>query len=146
MTDTLDDTPIDSVTDDAATRLAAGSDGRPDVWIGHIGPVGATDPDASIDFYEAIGLRLIHRNDQIAALQLRGGTHLVLDTSGTVEPAETAPFDLMVADLRAHRARLVAAGLAPSPVEQLRNHARFWVTDPSGTRVPVYDSHVVGLA
>ena len=119
---------------------------RPPAWIGHIGPIGVADVDASIEFYEALGLRLIHRNEQIAAMQLRGGTHLVIDTSGEIEPAADAPFDLMVDDLAAHHARLVAAGLAPTPIEQLRNHARFWVTDPSGGRVPVYDSHVVGPA
>ena len=52
----------------------------------------------------------------------------------------------MVADLAAHQVELTRAGLAPTPIERLRNHSRFWLTDPSGTRVPVYDSHVVGPA
>lgn len=119
---------------------------RPPVWIGHAGPVGATDPDASIEFYEALGLRFIHRNDRIAALQLRGGTHLVVDTSGEVETTDAAPFDLMVDDIAAYHRHLVAAGLQPAPIEQLRAHQRFWITDPSGHRIRVHDSHVVGPA
>ena len=119
---------------------------RPPIWIGHTGPIGVPDLEAAIDFYETLGLRLIHRNEHIAALQLRGGTHLVLDGSREVESRGGAPFDLMVEDLTACHTRLVDDGLEPSPIEQLRNHARFWITDPGGVRIPVHDSHVVGPA
>lgn len=119
---------------------------RPPVWIGHAGPLHTPDLDTSIGFYEALGLRLIHRNEHMAALQLRGGTHLVLQASDDPNERNDAPFDLMVEDLSAYRRELVDAGQHPSSIEQLRNHQRFTIADPAGTEVHVYDSHVVGPA
>ena len=117
---------------------------RPKVWVGHAGPVRVPDLDRAIDFYSVLGLRLIHRSERMAALQLRGGTHLVLEP-GSGELGE-APFDLMVDDLDDCRSELVEAGLVPTEIEQLRAHARFTITDPAGTEIRVYDSHVVGPA
>lgn len=125
-------------------NVAAPADGRPDVWVGHAGPICVPDLDDGIEFYAALGLHLIHRNDELAALQLRGGTHLVL-LHGPGRPGE-APFDLMVDDIEAYRASLVDAGLEPGAIEQLGAHARFTVHDPGGTSVRVHDSHVVGPA
>jgi ketosteroid isomerase-like protein len=117
---------------------------RPKVWVGHAGPLRVPDLDRAIDFYSALGLRLIHRSERMAALQLRGGTHLALEP-GSGEPG-VAPFDLMVDDLDGYRSELVEAGLAPTTIEQLRAHARFTIIDPAGTEVRVHDSHVVGPA
>ena len=117
--------------------------------IVHLGLLVGSELDSTIRFYEALGLRLIHRNGQMAALQLRGGTHLVLQASDDPnDPNERtdAPFDLMVEDLSAYRRALIDAGLHPSSIEQLRNHQRFTIADPAGTEVHVYDSHVVGPA
>jgi catechol 2,3-dioxygenase-like lactoylglutathione lyase family enzyme len=117
-------------------------DTRPDVWVGHAGPICVPDLDDGIEFYSALGLHLIHRNDELAALQLRGGTHLVL-LHGRSEPGD-APFDLMVDDLEGHRTVLIDAGLEPTAIEQLGPHARFTITDPGGATVQIHDSHVVG--
>jgi hypothetical protein len=52
---------------------------KPPVWVGHVG-----------------------RNEHVAVLEMRGGTHLIL-LPGTVTPG-AAPFDLMVDDLDATHA------------------------------------------
>jgi len=124
-------------------------DERPAVWIGHAGPLVVPELAPAIAFYEKLGLRWIHGNDELAALQLRGGTHLVLvagETSGLGEASREAPFDLMVDDLESLWGRADATGLDPTSIEQARAHARFEVTDPGGNRIRIHDSHVVGLA
>lgn len=120
----------------------AGMDGRPPVWIGHaVLPV--TDVRKSADFWRDIGMREVERNDDVAVLELRGGTHLLL-LPGTPPGDADAPFDLMVEDLEATRAEWEARGLDPSPIERGRIHASFTLRDPNGYRVTVNSSHVVG--
>ena len=125
------------------------ADRRPPIWAGHVGPLVVDDLDAAIAFYVALGLRPAARTPDLASLELRGGTHLVLrpDPGGGPGPADPveAPFDLMVDDLPATRARLIAAGLDPGPIERRGNHGVFVVTDPDGHRVAIRDSHVVGI-
>jgi catechol 2,3-dioxygenase-like lactoylglutathione lyase family enzyme len=117
-------------------------DQRPPVWIGHA-LLAVRDLDRSADFWRSVGMREIERNAQVAVLELRGGTHLVL-VPGTPPPDANAPFDLMVDDLDATHARWSASGLDPSPIERGRIHATFAVYDPDGYRVTVNSSHVVG--
>lgn len=117
-------------------------EGRPAVWIGHaVLPV--SDVDRSADFWHELGVREIERNEQVAILELRGGTHLVL-VGGTPPTDADAPFDLMVDDLYATHAHYQAHGLEPSPIEHGGIHAMFTVRDPDGRRVTVNSSHVVG--
>ena len=121
-------------------------DARPTAWLGHAGPVEVPDLGSAVAFYEAVGLHRIHGNDSMVALQLRGGTHLVLlAAAGGVEPVEL-PFDFMVDDLAAMRDRLIDAGADPGPIERRGAHERFDVRDPAGHRVRIHDSHVVGPA
>src|SRR5215204_102191 len=52
-------------------------EGRPSVWIGHtVLTVG--DVDRSADYWQRLGMREIERNEDVAVLELRGGTHLLL--------------------------------------------------------------------
>jgi catechol 2,3-dioxygenase-like lactoylglutathione lyase family enzyme len=120
----------------------ASMDGRPPVWIGHA-VLSVTDLHRSADFWRDIGMREVERNDDVAVLELRGGTHLLL-LPGTPAGDAGAPFDLMVDDLEATHAEWKARGLDPSPIEQGRIHASFTVRDPNGYRVTVNSSHVVG--
>ena len=121
------------------------AEGRPTIWAGHLGPILVDDLPAAVRFYEALGLRAVHQQDAMAALQLRGGTHLVVLQGDPGDPVE-ADFDFMVDDLAGLRDSLLAAGYAPAPIEQLRNHQRFIVADPTGRRIRIHDSHVVGPA
>jgi hypothetical protein len=92
-------------------------------------------------FLIALGLRPIGKGEDVAVLELRGGTHLVL--LRTDEPLSgTAPFDLMVEDLEATHRRLTELGLSPSPIVSGRIHRSFTVRDPSGQDVPFNSSHV----
>ena len=50
------------------------TDERPAVWVGHVGMTVA-DPARSHDFFVDAGMRTIHRGDDMAILELRGGTH-----------------------------------------------------------------------
>jgi catechol 2,3-dioxygenase-like lactoylglutathione lyase family enzyme len=117
-------------------------EGRPPVWVGHVVlPVG--ELNRSADYWRGLGMREIVRNPHVAVLELRGGTHLVL-VPGTPPGDADAPFDLMVDDLDATRARWEADGLEPSAVEHGTIHASFTVRDPDGYRVTVNSSHVMG--
>ena len=125
------------------------TDARPKIWIGHAGPLVVPNLEHAISFYEALGLRRIHGNDELVALQLRGGTHLVLLAGSADDESATpvnAPFDLMVDDLEDLRARMVGAGYRASSIESSGAHRRFVVTDPGGNRIRVHDTHVVGPA
>ena len=117
-------------------------DGRPAVWIGHaVLPV--TDVNRSADFWRDLGMRELVGNAEVAVLELRGGTHLVL-APGDVEERADAPFDLMVDDLDVTHAEFVERGLDPSPIRRGRIHASFTLLDPDGTRVTINSSHVAG--
>ena len=118
------------------------TDVRPPVWIGHVS-LSVRDFAGSLGFMAALGMRTVARKDDLAVLELRGGTHLVLRADPEAEPA-AAPFDLMVDDLAAQHAALTAAGHAPVPIQRGKIHARFEVEEPSGHRVSFYDSHVAG--
>ena len=117
-------------------------DGRPSVWIGHA-LLTVRDVDRSADYWRDLGMREVERNEHVAVLELRGGTHLVL-VPGTPPEAGDTPFDLMVEDVDAMHAEWAARGLDPSPIERGRIHAAFTMRDPDGYRVNVNSSHVVG--
>ena len=127
-------------------------DPRPPIWVGHVGPIHVADLEVAVGFYRALGLRPAVRLDHMASMEMRGGTQLVIYPNDPSDgPAWTegdgpleAPFDLMVDDIDGARDGLVAAGLAPEPMEELRNHRRFYIQDPDGHRIAVLDSHVVG--
>ena len=117
-------------------------DERPAVWIGHA-VLRARDVERSADFWRAIGMREVDRNRDVAIMELRGGTHLVI-VPGEPEVGTDAPFDLMVDDLDATHAQWAALGLRPSAIEHDRIHSHFTVADPDGYVVTVNSSHVVG--
>lgn len=118
---------------------------RPPVWVGHVGPLVVGDLEEAIAFYRRLGLHPGFHHDDMASMEMRGGTHLVL-LRGDEEPdGREAPFDLMVDDLQSHRATLLATGIDASPIERSGAHERFWITDPGGHRIRIHDSHVVGV-
>jgi catechol 2,3-dioxygenase-like lactoylglutathione lyase family enzyme len=100
------------------------------------------DVERSAAFWAATGMRQIHRNENVAIFELRGGTHLVL-AHGT--PGGTdATFDLMVEDLPATHDRWKTAGVDVSEIKHGEIHDSFTLTDPDGYRVRVNNSHVAG--
>ncbi len=116
------------------------TDPRPPVWVGHISLTTHCLPE-SHDFMVSLGMRPIFKGDGFAVLELRAGTHLILNESEEIEPGP-APFDLMVDDFDATHRRLTDLGLAPSEISEGRIHRSFTVRDPSGHTITFNSSHV----
>jgi catechol 2,3-dioxygenase-like lactoylglutathione lyase family enzyme len=114
---------------------------RPDVAIGHI-VMYASEVPASARFYETLGCRPVHASRDMAILELRGGTHLML-FAGEPTDREQPGFDLMVDELSAYRDRLIAAGIQCTELErhERSGHELFKCDDPDGYRVVVYSNH-----
>lgn len=119
-------------------------DSLPKIWIGHV--VLESDRIAeSAEFMLALGMRSVFRGPEMAILELRGGTHLLVFPKGTV-PGGATSFDLMVDDLHALHRRLSVAGFAPTEIESVPaiHHERFTVREPGGSMLTVLSSHVEG--
>ena len=115
------------------------ADLRPPVWIGHV----ALTTDCLSEAYafmQKLGMRGLMEMESIAILELRAGTHLILQQTTDHTPG-TAPFDLMVEDLEATHEQLVGRGLKPSKIEGGKIHHSFTVRDPSGHTIKFNSSH-----
>ncbi|HXH91039.1 MAG TPA: VOC family protein [Thermoanaerobaculia bacterium] len=123
--------------------MAGERDLRPPVWIGHV--VLETDRLAETEqFMRTIGMRSVVQRPEVAVLELRGGTHLVLTPRTGAVPGD-APFDLMVEDLEATHQRFVDLGLDPSPIGTASaNHRTFSVREPAGNVITFFSNHVSG--
>ena len=122
------------------------SDPRPQVAVGHIDLL-VTDVEQAVDYFVKLGMRHIHHDPEFAVLELRGGTHLVLENPEkgvTISPGEIPPFDLMVDDLPGTRQRCMDLGMNPSDIETGRIHNNFYLTGPDGYRIRVTSSHTSG--
>jgi len=117
-------------------------DERPSVWVGHV-VLSVSDIGRSVQWWTGIGMREIERNEHVAVLELRGGTHLVL-VPGPPNTGD-APFDLMVDDLDATHDAWADLGVDVGDIERGRIHNVFTATDPDGYVVTVNSSHVVGI-
>jgi catechol 2,3-dioxygenase-like lactoylglutathione lyase family enzyme len=118
-------------------------DQRPPVWVGHV--VLETDRlEETEAFMRKIGMRPIVKRPDVAVLELRGGTHLVLVARSDLV-ANEAPFDLMVEDLHATRQYFIGLGLEPTPIESASfDHERFLLREPAGHLITFFSSHVAG--
>ena len=116
---------------------------RPPVWIGHV--VLETDRlERTAAFMRLLGMRPIVQRSEVAVLELRGGTHLVLIAKPQITPGD-APFDLMVEDLRETHRKLIEVGLAPTPIERVSpEHEGFKLKEPAGHTITFYSNHVSG--
>ena len=120
-------------------------DERPPVWIGHMF-LAATDVEKTATFMRGLGMRDIFQSESIVVLELRGGTHLLLEpTDDPIALGTKAPFDLMVDDIDASHGKFGELGLSPSTIELAGSHRSFTILDPSGYEITVYSSHVSTL-
>ncbi len=119
------------------------NDLRPPLWVGHV--VLETDRlEETEQFMRTIGMRSIVLRPEVAVLELRGGTHLVLVAKPEVVAGD-APFDLMVEDLEATHQHLSELGLAPTPIERASpEHDRFFLREPAGHVLTFFSNHVSG--
>ena len=120
------------------------SETRPYAAIGHTW-LKVTDIGSAAQYFVSLGLRPIHQAQGIAILELRGGTHLVLRPADEPIPAGTeAPFDIMVEDIVAARARYDRLGLKPSALESGSIHSSFRLSGPDDYTITVTSSHTGG--
>jgi hypothetical protein len=119
-------------------------DQRPPVAVGHV-HLSVSDVGAAAHWLETVGLRPIVTQDELAVLELRGGTHVVVRRAEQPpEPGARAPFDLMVDDVDATHRDYAEKGLSPSPIRRGRIHDAFDLADPDGWAFTVNSSHASG--
>jgi hypothetical protein len=119
-------------------------DQRPPVAIGHV-RLNVVDVGAAADWLQTVGLRPIVTMEELAVLELRGGTHVVVRRAE--QPPERgagAPFDLMVDDIDAAHRDYSEKGLSPSPIGRGRIHDSFKLPGPDGWTFTVNSSHASG--
>ncbi len=126
--------------------MSQADDQRPPVAVGHV-RLPATDVAAASQWLESVGLRPIFADADLAVLELRGGTHVVVRKGEQPPTAGTAaPFDLMVDDIEAARRDYAAKGLGPSEISRGRIHDSFRLAGPDGQDFTVTSSHAGGRA
>ena len=120
------------------------TDQRPPVAVGHV-RLNVTNVSAAARWLETVGLRPIVTLDDLAVLELRGGTHVVVrQAEEPPAPGAGAPFDLMVDDVDAAHRDYAQKGLSPSPIRRGRIHDSFDVAGPDGWAFTVNSSHASG--
>jgi hypothetical protein len=119
---------------------------RPQVAIGHMW-LKVSDISRSGAVFCFRGFAPDSSGAGIAILELRGGTHLVLEPYDESIPAGTnAPFDLMVDDIVTTREQYERLGLRPSPLEGGSIHRSFSLNRPDDYLITVTSSHTGGRA
>ena len=119
-------------------------DQRPPVAVGHV-RLPTTDVANTARWLVSVGLRPIFEDTEIAVLEFRGGTHVVVrKTEEAPEAGAAAPFDLMVDDIEAARHDYLAKGLEPSDISRGRIHDSFHVIGPDEYDFTVNSSHAGG--
>jgi hypothetical protein len=121
-------------------------DQRPPVAVGHV-RFPTTDIARAARWLESVGLRPIFADAELAVLEFRGGTHVVVRKADEAPRAGlAAPFDLMVDDIEAARCDYMAKGLGPSDISRGRIHDSFHLIGPDGHDFTVTSSHAGGRA
>jgi catechol 2,3-dioxygenase-like lactoylglutathione lyase family enzyme len=124
------------------------------------------DIGTSYQFYTKLGLRPFGIFPDLAIIELRGGTHILLFSKNDELPSSLSSshlgqrgasfneqLDLMIdgksrSDLELYRATLVEKGLSVDAIaqDQFFGHDYFQLVDPDGNGVTVYTSHTEELS
>ena len=132
----------------------------PAVAFGHF-VMKVNDIGISYQFYTKLGLRPSGIFPDLAIIELKGGTHILLFSIhdelpfslGSSHLGQRAAFfnerlDLMIdgrsrSDLERYRTALIEKGLAVDAIaqDQFFGHAYFQLVDPDGNGITVYTSH-----
>ncbi len=119
------------------------------------------DVDISYQFYTKFGLRPIGIFSDVAIIELRGGTHILLFNKNDELPFSLSAshlgqrgdfsnerLDLMIdsksrSDLELYRTSLMENGLSADEIapDQFFGHYYFQLADPDGNGITVYTSH-----
>jgi catechol-2,3-dioxygenase len=122
-----------------------------------------TDLKSSCQFYANLGIPPFAIDEQVAIIELRGGTHLILlevdqmagedvaqSLTGQFHKRFSEQFDLMIKgkglnELKKYRLELISRGIAAGeiPDETFFGHHLFCVKDPDGNGITIYTSHAI---
>lgn len=116
------------------------ADPRPRFGIGHMAMT-ASDVSGLATFYSNLGMREVVNSPGFAILELRGGTHLILQKGS----AGQATLDLIVDDIDDVHADLTAAGATASSIKRGHPHDQFQAIDPEGNRLAINSNHAMGV-
>ena len=124
--------------------MAKSSDKRPPVALGHVRLPVKNVPTTST-FLQELGLRAVFEKDTFAVLELRGGTHLILEKSrNRTKPGTQAPVDFMVDDVNKARAKYAKMGMKPTRIKTGTIHSSFFIPGPDGWSFKITSSHTSG--
>ncbi len=119
-------------------------DKRPPVAVGHV-RLPVKNVLTTSAFLQELGLRKIFEKDTFAVLELRGGTHLILEKSrGRIKPGTQAPVDFMVDDVKKARLKYAKMGMKPTRIESGTIHSSFFISGPDGWSFKITSSHTSG--
>ena len=119
---------------------------RPPVSIGHVRLPVKNVPTSSA-FLQELGLRAVFEREKFAVLELRGGTHLILQKSRKrIKPGDQAPVDFMVDDVKKARAKYAKMGMKPTRIKSGSIHSSFFIPGPDGWSFKITSSHTSGRA
>jgi catechol 2,3-dioxygenase-like lactoylglutathione lyase family enzyme len=141
------------------------SNNSPAVAFGHFVMM-VDDINTSYQFYTKLGLRPCGILPDLAIIELRGGTHILLFSKNDELPFSISPshlgqrgaffserLDLMIdskskSDLELYRTTLMEKGLSVDAIaqDQFFGHDYFQLADPDGNGITVYTSHTEELS
>ncbi len=125
--------------------MARTADKRPPVAVGHVHLPVKSVPTTNA-FLQELGLRPVFERETVAVLELRGGTHLIVEKSRKrIKPGTQAPVDFMVDDVKKARAKYAKMGLKPTRIKSGRIHSSFFIPGPDGWSFKIISSHATDL-
>jgi catechol-2,3-dioxygenase len=130
--------------------------------VGHL-VFKVADLKSSCQFYSNLGLPPFAIDQEIAIIELRGGTHLILlavdelageglaeSVTGQFHKRLSEQFDLMIKgkglnELKKYRSELISRGIAAGeiPDETFFGHHLFCIKEPDGNGITIYTSHAI---
>ena len=130
--------------------------------VGHL-VFKVADLKSSCQFYSNLGILHLPLTEEVAIVELRGGTHLLLlagdqlaggdvaeSVTGQFHQRFSERFDLMIKgkglnELIKYRLELISRGIAAGdiPDETFFGHHLFCIKDPDGNGITIYTSHAL---
>jgi catechol-2,3-dioxygenase len=130
--------------------------------VGHL-VFKVVDLKRSCQFYANLGIPPFFTDDEVAIIELRGGTHLILllvdsmagegiaeSLTGQFHKRFSEQFDLMIEgkgldELKKYRSEIIRRGIAAGeiPDETFFGHHLFCTKDPDGNGITIYTSHSI---